>query len=99
DSSGAENADKCAWTFGGPYVSFSNGTRWKIQGNWSNFSYDNNLGNPNSSGQNGCVDGTNVPGPFTRKARIIARDRLCPALLFFQGGADQSSIPAFANAE
>jgi len=66
DSSGAENADKCAWTFGGPYVSFSNGTRWKIQGNWSNYAFDNNLGYPNSSGQNGCVDGTNVPGPFTR---------------------------------
>ena len=65
DSSGAENADKCAWTFGGPYVSLSNGTRWKIQGNWSNYAFDNNLGYPNSSGQNGCVDGTNVPGPYT----------------------------------
>ena len=63
DSSGAENADKCSWTFGGPYVSFGN-TRWKIQGNWSNFAYDNNLGYPNRSGQNGCVDGTNVPGSF-----------------------------------
>jgi len=66
DSSGAENADKCAWTFGGPSVNFSNNTKWKIQGNWSNFAYDNNLGFPNSSGQNGCVDGTNVPGPYTR---------------------------------
>jgi hypothetical protein len=63
DSSGAENADKCSWTFGGPYVSFGN-TRWKIQGNWSNYAYDNNLGYPNRSGQNGCVDGTNVPGSF-----------------------------------
>ena len=66
DSSGAENADKCSWTFGGPSVDFSNRTKWKIQGNWSNFAYDNNLGYPNRSGQNGCVDGTNVPGPFTR---------------------------------
>jgi len=66
DSSGAENADKCSWTFGGPSVDFSNRTKWKIQGNWSNYAYDNNLGYPNRSGQNGCVDGTNVPGPFTR---------------------------------
>lgn len=66
DSSGAENADKGAWTFGGPSVNFSNNTKWKIQGNWSNFAYDNNLAFPNSSGQNGCVDGTNVPGPYTR---------------------------------
>ena len=66
DSSGAENADKCSWTFGGASVAFSNRTRWKIQGNWSNFAYDNNLGYPNRSGQNGCVDGTNVPCPFTR---------------------------------
>src|SRR5439155_15067411 len=36
DSSGAENADKCAWTFGSRLVSFKNGTSWKIQGNWSN---------------------------------------------------------------
>src|SRR5207249_8143507 len=28
DSSGAENADKCSWTFGGPSVAFSNGTNW-----------------------------------------------------------------------
>jgi len=66
DSSGAENSDKCAWTFGGPFVTFSNRTKWKIQGNWSNYAYDHNTGYPNSSGQNGCVDGTNVPGPYTR---------------------------------
>lgn len=66
DSSGAENSDKCAWTFGGPYVKFSNRTTWKIQGNWSNYAYDHNLGYPNRSGENGCVDGTNVPGPYTR---------------------------------
>jgi len=35
DSSGAENADKCAWTFSGTLVSFKN-SQWKIQGNWSN---------------------------------------------------------------
>jgi hypothetical protein len=35
DSSGAENSDKCAWTFGSSKLSFG-GTSWKIQGNWSN---------------------------------------------------------------
>jgi hypothetical protein len=34
DRNGAENADKCAWTFGGN-VTFG-GTSWKIQGNYSN---------------------------------------------------------------
>jgi hypothetical protein len=57
DSSGAENGDKCAWTFNVPSVSFHNGTSWKLQGEWSNNAYDTNTGYPNSSGQNGCLDG------------------------------------------
>lgn len=57
DSSGAENGDKCAWTFHVPSVSFTNGTSWKIQGEWSNAAYNAGTGYPNSSGQNGCVDG------------------------------------------
>ena len=32
DGQGAENGDKCAWTFGAPLVTFSNGSQWKIQG-------------------------------------------------------------------
>jgi hypothetical protein len=64
DSSGAENADKCAWTFGGAYVLFGS-QQWKIQGNWSNYDYDHNTGYANSSGQKGCADGTNFPGPYT----------------------------------
>lgn len=65
DSSGAENADKCAWTFGGNYVLFGS-TKWKIQGNWSNYDYDHNTGYADSSGEKGCADGTNFPGPYTR---------------------------------
>jgi hypothetical protein len=57
DSSGQENGDKCAWTFNVPLVGFSNGTEWKIQGEWSNNAYDNQTGYPNSSGQRGCLDG------------------------------------------
>jgi hypothetical protein len=57
DGSGAENGDKCAWTFGAPLVTFSNGTQWKIQGEWSNKAYTAGTGYPNSSGQNGCLSG------------------------------------------
>jgi len=57
DSAGAENADKCAWTFNVPYVTFSNRSIWKIQGEWSNHAYDSGTGYPNRSGQNGCLDG------------------------------------------
>ena len=57
DSSGAENGDKCAWTFGAPLVTFSNGTQWKIQGEWSNAAYTAGSGYPNSSGQKGCLAG------------------------------------------
>ena len=57
DSSGAENGDKCAWTFGAPLVTFSNGSKWKIQGEWSNAAYTAGTGYPNSSGQKGCLSG------------------------------------------
>jgi hypothetical protein len=57
DSRGAENGDKCAWTFNVPLVAFSNKTEWKIQGEWSNDAYISGTGYPNSSGQKGCLDG------------------------------------------
>ena len=38
-------------------VTFSNGTQWKIQGEWSNAAYTNGTGYPNLSGQKGCLDG------------------------------------------
>ena len=57
DGSGAENGDKCAWTFGAPLVTFSNGTEWKIQGEWSNAAYTAGTGYTNSSGQKGCLSG------------------------------------------
>jgi len=57
DSSGNENGDKCAWTFNVPLVTFSNGSQWKIQGEWSNAAYTAGTGYANSSGQKGCIAG------------------------------------------
>ena len=55
DSSGAENADKCAWTFSSKLVKFTNGSQWKIQGNWSNAAYTN--GSSYLGSGSGCIDG------------------------------------------
>jgi hypothetical protein len=49
DSSGAENADKCAWTFSNT-VSIG-GKSWLIQGNWSNNAYNANTG----YAKGGCI--------------------------------------------
>jgi len=57
DGSGAENGDKCAWTFGAPLVTLTGGTKWKLQGEWSNAAYNAGTGYPNSSGQKGCLSG------------------------------------------
>jgi hypothetical protein len=57
DSSGAENGDKCAWTFNTPSVTLKNNTAWKLQGEWSNAAYLAGTGYPDSSGHNGCLDG------------------------------------------
>jgi hypothetical protein len=57
DSQGQENGDKCAWSFNVPNVTFSNGTKWMVQGEWSNAAYNAGTGYPNRSGQRGCLDG------------------------------------------
>jgi hypothetical protein len=57
DSSGQENGDKCAWSFGAPLVTFKNGSQWKIQGEWSNKAFTSGTGYPNNSGQKGCLSG------------------------------------------
>jgi hypothetical protein len=54
DAQGAENADKCAWTFGTNAIAFTN-SFWKIQGNWSNAAA--NAGGTGSYNGTGCVDG------------------------------------------
>jgi hypothetical protein len=59
DASGSENADKCAWSFGTPLLTFTGGSQWKVQGNWSNAAFNGGTGFANSSGQKGCLDGGN----------------------------------------
>lgn len=44
DANGQETLDKCFFLFDDPFVTFSNGTQWKIQSNWSNSAHDNGLG-------------------------------------------------------
>lgn len=53
DRRGAENADKCAWTFSDKPIAFG-GTTWRIQGNFSNVAYQNRAGYDGG----GCIDGT-----------------------------------------
>ena len=57
DGAGSENGDKCAWTWAGPLATFSNGSQWKVQGEWSNAAYTAGSGYANSSGQKGCIGG------------------------------------------
>jgi hypothetical protein len=57
DSTGAENSDKCAWTFG-PKVTFGDGSSWKIQGNWSNAAYAAKTGYDSTKG---CIQTSVVP--------------------------------------
>jgi hypothetical protein len=38
-------------------LSFSNGSQWKIQGNWSNAAFGSSSGFENRDGQKGCLDG------------------------------------------
>jgi hypothetical protein len=60
DRSGAENSDKCAWTFGKSLLTFANGSTWKVQGNWSNAAYNANQGYIDGVTKiRGCIDGTN----------------------------------------
>jgi hypothetical protein len=56
DGSGAENGDKCAWSFQGP-VTLKKGSTWKLQMEWSNKAYDSKSGFANLSGQPGCLQG------------------------------------------
>ena len=58
DFKGEENADKCAWRF--PPVddglsTLSDGSKWKLQMNWSNAAFKAGTGEPNKDGRKGCI--------------------------------------------
>lgn len=55
DASGNENGDKCAWSFPPVLSTFSNGSQWKLQMEWSNAAFAAGTGLPNRSGQNACI--------------------------------------------
>ena len=38
------------------FVTFSNGSQWTAQAEWSNAAFTAGTGFPNSSGQHGCID-------------------------------------------
>jgi hypothetical protein len=54
DGGGAENGDKCAWSFHN-VVTLKNNSTWKLQMEWSNKAYDSSSGYANTSGQLGCL--------------------------------------------
>lgn len=58
DSSGNEIGDKCAWTFGPSTVTFTNGSQWKLQGEWSNSAYNQQSGFGSNAG---CIDHSLTP--------------------------------------
>jgi len=53
---GQENGDECAWAFNpsNPLRSFTNGSTWKLQGEWSNAAFASSSGFANTSGQLAC---------------------------------------------
>ena len=55
DAGGAENGDKCAWSFNGN-VTLKNGSSWLLQGEWSNAAFNASSGYANLSGQKGCLN-------------------------------------------
>lgn len=57
DESGNEIDDKCLGVFSVPFVTFTNGSIWKLQDLWSNAAYEASAGYPNAAGEKGCVDG------------------------------------------
>ena len=64
DAAGQENGDKCAWRFSpNQPTTFSNGSTWLVQGEWSNAAYTAGTGYPNVSGQKGCLPNPPPPPP------------------------------------
>ncbi len=56
DAWGNNLDDLCAWSFHVPFVTFPDGSHWKLQDLWSNRAYRNGSGHPNQDGKKGCVN-------------------------------------------
>ena len=50
-----ENGDKCAWSFPPELSELTNGSKWKLQMEWSNEAFLNGSGLSNLIGQYGCI--------------------------------------------
>jgi hypothetical protein len=62
DGTSGEVGDKCDWMFGPSPLTFSNGSQWMIQLNWSNYANDNGKGEANG----GCIDYNITGGASTQ---------------------------------
>jgi len=57
DEYGWENADKCSFKFPYPYITLTNGARFKVQAEWSNNAYFAGTGFPDGNGNYACIPG------------------------------------------
>jgi hypothetical protein len=55
DNDGNEIDDKCAWIFDVPFVTLTDGSKWKLQSLWSNQAFESGAGYQNADGEPGCV--------------------------------------------
>ena len=69
DSSNAEIGDKCAWIFGPKLVTLTNGSQWKLQGEWSNNAYTQSSGFSNAPG---CIDAGQAAGAVPQVTNSVS---------------------------
>jgi hypothetical protein len=67
DANGQENGDKCAWTFNVPFVTFPDGNKWKLQGEWSNNAFNARTGYPTPLSRTVVSTDTKTGAPGTKR--------------------------------
>ena len=77
DAQGYQNSDKCAWVLGAPVLTFSNTSKWKLQGNWSNAAYTAGTGALRASVQAKGVRGMRVLRTFVRSRSVFSAEAAC----------------------
>jgi hypothetical protein len=74
-NTGGEIGDKCNFTFGpSPYVTLTNGSVFKLQGEWSNQAYQDGTGFPNINNEHGCVNKVLPPPQITGTSSMSSAD-------------------------